>query len=81
MEPVGEELERLARLQLSGDITEAEYEALKERILSGLIEEDSVGGTLHKHHSQHVVLTLQLACRDITFVCIRHFAGTTFRRC
>jgi hypothetical protein len=42
MEPVGEELERLAGLRASGHLTEAEYEALKARILSGLIEEDSV---------------------------------------
>ena len=44
MEPVGEELERLARLQLSGDITEAEYEALTARILTEIAK----SGTGHR---------------------------------
>ena len=41
MGSLGEELERLARLKLSGDITEAEYEALMARSLSGLTEQES----------------------------------------
>ena len=40
MEPIGEELERLARLQLSGDITEAEFEVLKARVLEGVSAEE-----------------------------------------
>ena len=41
MGSVGEELERLARLKASGDLTSAEYEALKARVLSEVIEEAS----------------------------------------
>ena len=40
MEPVGEELERLARLRASGDITEAEFEVLKARVLEGVSAEE-----------------------------------------
>jgi hypothetical protein len=40
MEPVGEELERLARLRASGDITEAEFEVLKARLIEGVAAEE-----------------------------------------
>ena len=39
MDPVGEELERLARLRASGHLSNDEFEALKARLLSGPIEE------------------------------------------
>ncbi len=42
MDPVGEELERLARLRASGHLSNDEFEALKARLLSGPIEEDIV---------------------------------------
>ena len=38
---MGEELERLARLQASGDLTNDEFQALKARLLKGLLPEDS----------------------------------------
>jgi hypothetical protein len=38
---VGEELERLARLQASGDLTNDEFQALKARLLKGLLPEET----------------------------------------
>ena len=42
MDPVGEELERLARLRASGHLSNDEFEALKARLPSGPIEENIV---------------------------------------
>ena len=38
---MGEELERLARLQASGDLTNDEFQALKARLLKGLLHEET----------------------------------------
>ncbi len=38
---MGEELERLARLQASGDLTNDEFRALKARLLKGLLPEET----------------------------------------
>ncbi len=40
MEDLGDELERLARLKSDGHITEDEFEALKARLLSGVLPID-----------------------------------------
>ncbi len=43
MDSVGEELERLARLRASGDLSDAEYELLKERLIAGDEVESALG--------------------------------------
>ncbi len=39
MDSVGEELERLARLKASGDLSDEEYELLKSRLLDSIPNE------------------------------------------
>ena len=59
---MGEELERLARLQASGDLTNDEFRALKARLLKGLLPEETASPIVEEPLTVEERLTVAKRC-------------------